>query len=244
MKISVLTIFPESFESFLATPVVKRAIDKGLAEIEIVDLREYAGGSFRHIDDSPYGGGPGMIMRCQPILDALAAARTQQSHAVMLSPKGRRYDQKCARRYAAMDHIILLCGHYEGIDARVESHFDEQLSLGDYILTGGELAAQVVIDSVVRLLKGALRETATTDESHENGLLEYPQYTHPAVYEGEAVPEVLLSGNHKAIEDWRRTQALLITRQNRPDLFEAYPLSNHDKELLKTADQKADQALE
>ena len=236
MKISVLTIFPESFESFLATPVVKRAIEKGLAEIEIVDIREYAGGSFRHIDDSPFGGGPGMIMRCQPVLDALAAVRTEQSHTVMLSPKGRRYDQKCARRYAGMEHIVLLCGHYEGIDARVEPHFDEQLSLGDYILTGGELAAQVDIDSVVRLLKGALRDAATTDESHENGLLEYPQYTRPAVYEGQSVPQVLLNGDHKAIEDWRRTQALLATRANRPDLFAVYPLSEYEKELLAQAD--------
>jgi tRNA (guanine37-N1)-methyltransferase len=176
MKISVLTIFPESFESFLATPVVKRATEKGLAEIEIVDIRSYAGGSFRHIDDSPFGGGPGMIMRCQPILEALNAVGTSQSHTVMLSPKGTRYDQKNARRFASMEHIVLLCGHYEGIDARVEPYFAEQISLGDYILTGGELAAQVVIDSVVRLLKGALRDSATADESHEKGLLEYPQF--------------------------------------------------------------------
>jgi len=236
MKISVLTIFPESFESFLNTPVVKRALDKGLVEIELVDIREYAGGSFRHIDDSPYGGGPGMIMRCQPVLEALASVRNEQSHSVMLSPKGHQYSQKDARRYAELEHIVLLCGHYEGIDARVEPYFDEQLSLGDYILTGGELAAQVVIDSVVRLLKGALRDTATTDESHENGLLEYPQYTHPAIYNGDAVPDVLLSGNHKAIEDWRRTQALLLTREKRPDLFEAYSLTEHEKELLEKAD--------
>ena len=154
----------------------------------------------------------------------------------MLSPKGQRYDQKYARRFAQTEHIVLLCGHYEGIDARVEPYFDEQISLGDYILTGGELAAQVSIDSVVRLLKGALRDSATTDESHENGLLEYPQYTHPAVYNGAAVPEVLLSGNHQAIEDWRRTQALLVTRQNRPDLFEAYSLSDYEKELLEKAE--------
>ena len=236
MKISVLTIFPESFESFLATPVVRRAVDKGLAEIDIVDIREYAGGSFRHIDDSPYGGGPGMVMRCQPILEALAAVSSEKSHTVMLSPKGQRYDQKCAHRFADMEHIVLLCGHYEGIDARVEPYFDQQISLGDYILTGGELTAQVIVDSVVRLLKGALRDTATTDESHENGLLEYPQYTQPAVYNGVAVPQVLLSGNHKAIEDWRRTQALLATRQNRPDLFDAYSLSEYEKELLEKAE--------
>ena len=239
MKISVLTIFPECFDSFLAAPVVRRAVEKGLAEIEIVDIRPYAGGSFRHIDDSPYGGGPGMVMRCGPILEALAAVRNEKSLAVMLSPKGQRYDQKCARRYAAEEHLILLCGHYEGIDARVEPHFDEQLSLGDYILTGGELAAQVVMDSVVRLLKGALRDSSTTEESHENGLLEYPQYTQPAVYEGEAVPEVLLSGNHRAIADWRRTQALRITREKRPDLFAAYPLSEEEKRLLEQADEES-----
>jgi len=241
MKISVLTIFPESFESFLQLPVVRRAVEKGLAEIEIVDIREYAPGSFRHIDDSPFGGGPGMVMRCQPILDALRDICTPDSHRVMLSPKGQRYDQKRARAFSQLSHLVLLCGHYEGIDARVERHIDEQLSLGDYILTGGEVAAMAVVDSVVRLLRGALREGATTEESHENGLLEYPQYTRPAVYEGDAVPEVLLSGNRRAIETWRRTQSLLLTREYRPDLFAAYPLSEEEAQLLAAADRAAEE---
>lgn len=237
MRISILTIFPEFFDSFLNSPVIKRAVDKEICNIEIVDIKNYARGCFRHIDDSPFGGGPGMIMRCQPIADALKASCNENSHKILLSPKGKKYDQRRARELSKQEHIVLICGHYEGVDARVERMVDEQLSLGDYVLTGGELAAQVITDSVVRLLDGVLRATATTEESHENGLLEYPQYTRPAVFEGEAVPEVLLSGDRKRIEDWRLTQSLLLTRELRPDLFNEYKLSEREKELLRKADE-------
>lgn len=233
MKISILTIFPEFFDCFLSLPVIKRAVDRGIAEIDIVDIREYAHGSFRHIDDSPFGGGPGMIMRCQPIADALSQVRTEGSHTVLLSPKGRRYDQKCAREFSKLEHLILICGHYEGVDARVENRVDEQISIGDYILTGGETAAVTVVDSVVRLLKGALRDGATAEESHENGLLEYPQYTRPAVFEGEEVPPVLLSGDQRKIDDWRLTQSLLLTQRLRPDMFDKYELSERERKLLR-----------
>ena len=174
MRITVLTLFPEFFDSFCRLPVVRRAVEKGICELDIVDLRTFAPGSFRHLDDSPFGGGPGMVMRCQPVLDALAALKKQETHTVLLSPKGGVFSQKKAHELAERQDILLICGHYEGVDARVENHVDEQLSIGDYVLTGGEVAATVVIDSVVRLLKGALRDTATTEESHENGLLEYP----------------------------------------------------------------------
>ena len=237
MKISILTIFPEFCDSFLSSPVIKRAVDKEICNIEIVDIKNYARGSFRHIDDSPFGGGPGMIMRCQPIADALHAVCTDNSHKILLSPKGKKYDQRRARELSQTEHIVLVCGHYEGVDARIEHMVDEQLSLGDYILTGGEIAAQAVTDSVLRLLGGVLRDTATAEESHENGLLEYPQYTRPAVFEGESVPEILLSGNRKRIEDWRLTQSLLLTRELRPDLFAKYKLSEREQELIEKADQ-------
>lgn len=233
MKISILTIFPEFFDSFLNMPVIKRAVERGIADIEIVDIREFAHGSFRHIDDSPFGGGVGMIMRCQPIVDALNSVCTEGSHKILLSPKGIKYDQKYARELSGREHIVLICGHYEGVDARVESRVDEQLSIGDYILTGGEIAAVAVADSLVRLLNGALRDGATAEESYENGLLEYPQYTRPAEYEGERVPEVLLSGNQRNIDEWRLMQSLLLTRELRPDMFEKYELSEREMELLR-----------
>ena len=238
MKITILTMFPDFFESFLKLPVTRRVIEKGEAEVEVVDIKTFAPGSFRNIDDSPYGGGPGMILRCQPVLDALSAVKGEKTHTVLLSPKGGVYDQKRAREFSEKEHIVLICGHYEGVDARVERYVDEQLSIGDYVLTGGELAAVVIADSILRLLKGALREGSAQDESHENGLLEYPQYTRPAVYNGDAVPDVLLSGNQKAIDEWRLTQSLLLTREHRPDLFAAYPLTEKEKKLLRQADEK------
>ena len=236
MKISVLTIFPEFFDSFLKSPVIKRGIDKGLCDIEIVDIKNFAHGSFRHIDDSPFGGGPGMVMRCQPIFDALNSVCSEESHKILLSPKGKTYSQSKAREFASVEHIVLVCGHYEGVDARVEEWIDEQLSIGDYVLTGGEIAAQVVVDSIVRLLDGVLRDGSTTEESHENGLLEYPQYTQPREFNGLSVPEVLLSGHKAKIDDWRLTQSLLLTRELRPDMFEKYELNKREKKLLDAAD--------
>lgn len=240
MIISVLTIFPESFESFLKTPVVARAVDKGLVSIDIVDIKEFAQGSFRHIDDSPFGGGAGMVMRCQPVLDALRHVKEQDPpgdvRSVAMTPAGTPYDQKTARRFAELPHLILLCGHYEGMDARIFGSIDEEISMGDYILTGGELPAMTVIDSVVRLLPGALRGASTEEESFEDGLLEYPQYTQPREYEGMSVPDVLLSGDHGRIRRYRRQEALRLTKERRPDLLERYiaegKLTKEEEELL------------
>ena len=233
MRITILTIFPESFESFLKTPVTARALEQGAADIEVVDLKAYAHGSFRHIDDSPFGGGAGMVLRCQPVLDALKTLG--DAHVVALTPAGRPYDQQTARRFAGLDHLVLLCGHYEGMDACILNHVDEEISVGDYILTGGELPAMTVVDSVVRLLPGVLRQTSTEEESFEDGLLEYPQYTQPRDYEGEAVPEVLLSGNHEAVRRWRRKESLRMTKERRPDLLERYiaagKLTEEDREI-------------
>ena len=263
-------MMPGLFGDFLKGPVIERAVRKGALEVQVIDIRGYAPGSFRHIDDSPFGGGAGMVMRCQPVLDALRACRggempstTEEtlaetgktmsseaervspekkevrsaSHTVILAPAGILYTQKKAHELAKVEHLILVCGHYEGMDARIYPHADEMISIGDYVLTGGELAAQVVIDSVVRLLPGSLREASTVEESFENGLLEYPQYTQPAVYEGEAVPEVLRSGDHERIRKWRLQQSLLLTRKIRPDLFAVHELTEEEKHLLEEAEE-------
>lgn len=219
MKLSILTVFPDLFDSVRNEPVVRRALDQGIAELEIVDIKKFAGGSFRHIDDSPFGGGPGMVLRPGPVVDALESVRTPDSYVAALTPSGRTYDQKAAHRFASCPHLILIAGHYEGFDERIFKHVDERISIGDYILTGGELPALVVMDSVIRLLPGVLRAESTREESFENGLLEYPQYTQPADFRGDKVPDVLLSGNHEAIRRWREEESLRITQELRPDLL-------------------------
>lgn len=220
MKISILTICPEQFGDFQKTPLIARAAAAGILELEVIDIRDYAPGSFRHVDDSPYGGGAGMILRCQPVLDALEAVRTPESRVIILAPIGKPYKQADAHRLAKEEHLVLICGHFEGMDARIYPHADELLSIGDYILTGGELPAMVICDSVLRLVQGTMKEESTMEESFEEGLLEYPQYTRPADYNGQKVPEILLSGDHEAIRKWRREEAERITRENRPDLLE------------------------
>lgn len=226
MKLTILTICPEQFGDFLKTPVISRPIDKGLLELEIIDIREYAPGCFRKVDDSPYGGGAGMILRCQPVLDALDACRSADSHVAALAPIGSVFTQKTAQSYAEKEHVILICGHYEGMDARIYAHVDELVSIGDFILTGGELPAMVIADAVARLLKGNIKEDSLKEESFEDGLLEYPQYTRPAEYKGEKVPDVLLSGDHEAIRNWRRQEAWKLTRRLRPDLLKEHKEQN------------------
>ena len=227
MKISILTICPETFDSFIRTPVITKARKRSNLDLEVVDMRSYAEGSFRKIDDSPYGGGRGMVLRVDTASRAIAATRTEKTHVVLLSPKGRPYDQKKAHELSHMDHLALVCGHFEGTDARIEDYVDEMISVGDYILTGGEIAAMAVCDSVVRLLPETLREGSAEDESFENGILEYPQYTHPEEFDGKKVPEVLLSGNAKEIKRFRTIQAIIDTIRNRPDLFEKLPQSEN-----------------
>ena len=233
MRITVMTLFAEMFNDFLHTSIVGRSIDRGLAEVDFVNYRDFAHDNYRHVDDTPFGGGPGMVMKCQPVLDALASVRNDSSYVVMMNPAGTPYTQAKARELAGKEHLILMCGHYEGMDARIENHIDECISIGDYVLTGGELAAMVVMDSVIRLQKGSIKEDSASDESFENGLLEYPQYTQPADYNGEKVPEILLSGNHAKIRAWRLKQALERTKKIRPDLYEKYELSDEEKKMLK-----------
>ncbi len=222
MKISILTIAPEEFDGFLSSHVVKRAVDVGALHIEIVDVRDFADGSFRHVDEKPYGGGGGMILRCEPVLRCLEAVRKGtegEALSVALTPRGEVFTQNVAKELAGVEHLILVCGHFEGMDERIYHHMDREISIGDYIMTGGELPAQVIVNAVIRLLPGVLRAGRAEEESFENGLLEYPQYTKPAEYNGEKVPDVLLSGDHEAVRRWREEAARELTRDRRPGLL-------------------------
>ena len=219
MKITFLTIFPDSFSSFLSCPVIARAVNKGIVSFDVVDIREYVAGCFRAVDDSPYGGGAGLLLRADTLTKALDEVKADSSRTILLGPKGRKFTQAMALELAGEDHIILVAGHYEGVDERFRSYIDDEISIGDYILTGGESAAMIVAEAVTRLLEGALRGSSAKEESFEDGILEYPQYTHPAVFEGKAVPEVLMSGDPKRIACFNETEALKDTIRLRPDLL-------------------------
>ena len=232
MRIKILTLFPEMFDGFLTNSIIKRAIAKELVTIEVINIRDYTTDKYGRVDSYPVGGGAGLVMKCQPIVDCINKNKTENSHIIMLSPRGKQYNQKRARELVKLDEIILLCGHYEGVDERVNKYVDEQISIGDYILTGGELGSMVISDSIIRLLDGAIAEDSTTEESFENGLLEYPQYTEPYDYEGDKIPDILYSGNHQAIKKWRQKQSLYLTRELRPDLFKEYKLTKQDIKLL------------
>jgi tRNA (guanine37-N1)-methyltransferase len=225
MRIDIITIFPKMFSPVLKESIIKRAQKKGKVIFFIHDLRIYSGNKHRKVDDRPFGGGSGMVMRAEPIFDAVKDVRekskTKKSKVVLLCPQGKRLDQKTAKRLSKEKQLILICGHYEGIDERVRQHLvDEEISIGDYVLTGGELPAMVLVDAVVRLLPGVLGDKNSLNfESFEGNLLEYPQYTRPANYLGMKVPEVLICGDHKKIELWRRQQALARTQERRPDIL-------------------------
>lgn len=233
MKITVLTLFPEMYQNFSSTSIIGRAIDRGLVEVEFVQIRDFALDKFKHVDDRPFGGGKGQVMKCQPVLDALHSVEQPSSYKIMMSPLGNTYNQKKAHEFSHKDHLIILCGHYEGLDTRINEEMDELVSIGDYILTGGEMASMVIMDSVIRLLKGSISEGSTDEESFENGLLEYPQYTQPANYNGKQVPEVLLSGNHAKIREWRITQSLLLTKERRPDLYASHIFTEEELKIKK-----------
>lgn len=233
MRITVLTLFPEMYHDFLHTSIIGRAIERGLVSVDFVQIRDFAHDHYKHVDDRPFGGGKGQVMKCQPVLEALDSVRDPGSYTIMMNPTGHSYTQKKAHELSEKDHLIILCGHYEGMDARINAHCDELISIGDYVLTGGEISSMVVMDSVIRLLKGSISEGSTEEESYENGLLEYPQYTQPADYEGDRVPEILLSGNHQKIREWRIMQAILLTKKERPDLYEKHVFTEEEKKVLK-----------
>lgn len=219
MKIDVLTLFPESIKGFLEESIIKRAINSGKVEINLINFREYSPLNNNQVDDTPYGGGAGMVLRCEPIFNAIEAIKTNDSYVIMLTPEGKTYNQTKAKQLVNKKHIILLCGHYEGFDERIKTLVDEEISIGDYILTGGEIAATAIIDSVVRLIDGVITKESLDSESFNDNLLDYPTYTKPAEYKGLKVPEVLISGNHELINKWREEEKVKKTKEKRPDLL-------------------------
>jgi len=239
MIIKILTLFPEMFDGFLSNSIIKRAIAKGVVEIKIINIRDYTKDRYGRVDSAPVGGGAGLIMKCQPIVDCLKDVLTDDSKTIMLSAKGSTFCQSKAHELAKEKELIFLCGHYEGIDERVNKYIDEQISIGDFILTGGELGSMVISDAIIRLLDGAIANESIQEESFEQGLLEYPQYTEPYDFDGDKIPDILYSGNHQAIAKWRQKQSLNITKNNRPDLFAKYKLTKQDQKLLNEGNEKA-----
>ncbi len=247
MRIHILTLFPSMFQSPFSESIISRAIDKGLVEVQIHDIRSYTHDRHHTADDYPYGGGPGMVMKPDPIFEALEAIKKSiplkqpgindaSLPIILLSPQGRTFNQAIAEDLAKENEMVLICGHYEGIDERVREHLaTDEISVGDYVLTGGELAAMVVVDAVARLIPGVLgSDESTTDDTFSSGLLQHPQYTRPPNIKGWAVPEVLLSGNHAQIARWRRQQAILRTLKHRPDLLKKTQLTEENWDFLKS----------
>ncbi len=237
MRIDFLTLFPDMCEAVLSESIIGRARKKGILEFHCHQIRDYTLNKQKQVDDYPYGGGQGMIMYAQPIADCFRAVceqTGQRPHVIYMSPQGQTLTQERAKELAKVEHLCILCGHYEGVDERVlNAIVDEQISIGDYVLTGGELPALVLADCISRMIPGVLSEDVCfEDESHYNGLLEYPQYTRPAVWEGREIPPVLLTGHHKNIEAWRHEQSLLRTRRHRPDLLERAELTEKDRAFL------------
>lgn len=233
MKIKILTLFPDMFTGFIEESIIKRAIEKGVVEVSLVDIREYSLDKHKHVDDTPCGGGAGMVMAVDVVDRCIKANTSSNSHIVMMTPQGETYNQKKALELSKLDELVILCGHYEGFDERIRSYVDEEVSIGDFVLTGGEIAAMVISDSVIRLLDHAIRKESYMDDSFSTGLLEYPQYTRPIEYDGMRVPDVLLSGNHKNIETFRKKESLRRTYKKRPDLLKNYKLNKEEEKLLK-----------
>lgn len=233
MKFDILTLFPEMFEP-IKQSIIGRATEKNIIEINLINIRDFSKDKHKKVDDTPHGGGAGMLMRPDVVYDCYNSVKSNNSKLIYLSPQGNRLNQAKVEQLAKEEHLIVLCGHYEGIDQRViDKIVDEEISIGDYVLTGGELPAMVLVDSVSRYVSGVLKENSISEESFSNGLLEYPQYTRPEVFEGIEVPEVLKSGHHKNIDNWRREQALKRTFEKRPELLEQAELSEKDKKFIK-----------
>ncbi|MGB9803249.1 tRNA (guanosine(37)-N1)-methyltransferase TrmD [Desulfofundulus sp.] len=237
MMVDILTLFPEMFSGPFDASIIKRAREKGIIEINLINIRDFSRNKHRTVDDTPYGGGAGMVMAAEPLFEALdwiRAHRGVPDRVILLCPAGRTFNQRVAAELSRVKHLVLICGHYEGIDERVAEHLvTDEISIGDYVLTGGELPAMVVVDAVCRLVPGVLGERASAlEESFNDGLLEYPHYTRPREYRGYRVPEVLLSGHHEQIRLWRRRQSLLRTLASRPDLLAGANLTDEDRKIL------------
>lgn len=220
MKIDILTIFPNMFDGFLSESIIKRAIDKGLVTINVHDIRSYSTDKHKRVDDYGFGGGQGMVLMPQPIFDAVDDIKTDESKVILMTPQGQPYKQAKAYDLSKEKHLIFICGHYEGFDERIRTLADMEISIGDYVLTGGELASMVITDSVVRLIDGVITTDSHIKDSFNDNLLDYPVYTKPVNFRGMEVPEVLLSGHHKNIEEFRKNESLKRTRERRPDLLE------------------------
>ena len=237
MQFDVLTLFPEMFD-ILNESIIGRAKEKGLINVNLINIRDFSKNKHKKVDDTPYGGGAGMVIQPDVVYDAYKSVitnneKSEKTRVIYMSPQGKKLDQQKVEGLSKQEHLILLCGHYEGIDQRVlDNIVDEEISIGDYVLTGGELPAMVLIDSVSRYVEGVLKDGSTTEESFSQGLLEYPQYTRPEIFKGQQVPEVLRSGNHQMIDKWRREQSLKRTLEKRPDLLEKVNLSDEDKKIL------------
>lgn len=237
MKIDILTLFPEMFESPFNYSMVKRAIDGDYVKINPINFREYGIGKHKIVDDTPYGGGAGMLLKPEPIFEAIENIEKNSPNTkkriILMDPAGKPFDQEMAEEFSKEDHLVFICGHYEGYDERIRTLVTDEVSLGDYVLTGGELAAMVMVDATVRLIPGVVgNESSIIDDSHSTGLLEHPHYTRPADYKGMEVPEVLRSGNHALIEAWRHKESLRRTYKRRPDLMETLELTEQEKDWL------------
>ena len=230
MRIDIVTLFPDVFFGPFAESIIGRAIKDKMVSVGTVNLRDFTEDKHRTVDGAPYGGGPGMLMMADPLFRAIESCKKENSCVILTSPKGEKFNQKMARELSSKKHLVIVCGHYEGIDERVkEKLIDKEISIGDYVLTSGNIPAMVIVDSVVRLLPGVLGDdSSSVEESFSCDLLEYPQYTRPVKYRGMKVPEVLLSGNHKLIKEWRREQSIKATKVKRPDLYEKFLKDNKD----------------
>ncbi|MEB6179885.1 tRNA (guanosine(37)-N1)-methyltransferase TrmD [Enterococcus casseliflavus] len=244
MRIDVLTLFPRMFEGPLGESIIGKAREKELLEINVSNFRDYSDNKHQTVDDYPYGGGAGMLLKVQPVYDNIKAIEEAtpetKKRVILLDPAGKPFDQKMAEEFSTEEHLVFICGHYEGYDERIRSLVTDEVSLGDYVLTGGELGAMVMIDATVRLLPEVLgNQTSAQTDSHSTGLLEHPQYTRPAAFKGMKVPEVLMNGNHKLIEQWQLKESLRRTYQRRPDMLETYPLTAEMQKLLKEIEDEA-----
>ena len=226
MRIDILTLFPNLFEGAFTESIIKRTIEKGIVSINIHNFRDYTLDPHGNVDDTPFGGGAGMVLACQPIFDCVNSIKTPESKVILMTPRGKKYNQSMAVDLSHEKHLIIICGHYEGFDERIRSICDMEISIGDYVLTGGEIPAMIMVDSITRLLDGAITSDSLESESFTDNLLDYPTYTKPRVYNNMEVPDILLSGDHKKIDEYRLHERERITKENRPDLWEKYNEDN------------------
>lgn len=236
MKLTILTLFPEMYEGFLHTSIIKRILDKGLVDVELVNIRDYSHDKHRHVDDTPYGGGAGMLMKVDVVHEALKNNSSENSYVMLTSPKARPLVQKDLEKLLEKEEIVVICGHYEGIDSRIEKYIDQNFSIGDYVLTGGELPSMILMDGLFRLLDEGISIDSLKEESYNNGLLEYPQYTRPVEYDGMKVPDVLQNGNHREIKKFNLKGSLIETKKHRPELLIDRDFSKEELKIIEEID--------